>query len=407
MMSFWAQMRVIAFRDFKAVAGTPVFLLFLLAPLLMLAMGILGGSGAQSAMERSTKTARLAVLTEPTTRPYLQAADDQLRPLMPRDIGMPKLVLIPGHGAADAKVAQALLNAPGTRYEAVMYGPLIQPQILSTNRRSATYLAALADHAVRSQKTGLAATQRVSSPAVTITANGGGTASARLAAGQGAMFVLFLLALLLSAQTVGTFVEEKSNKVIEILAAAAPLEAIFMGKLLGMYGVAMLFIGFWGGISAIAINVIVNLPGFPATQLDLAIGLPSFLILGWIYFTLSFFLLGAVFLGIGAQAPSAREVQMLSLPITFFQVGMFALASSAASQPDSQLALFAQIFPFSSPFAMVALGATQAAIWPHSLAILWQLLWVAITIRLGAALFRRGVLKSGPRLFSRLFGKAS
>ena len=74
-----------------------------------------------------------------------------------------------------------------------------------------------------------------------------------------------------------------------------------------------------------------------------------------------------------------------------------------ASQPGSRIALIAQIFPFSSPFAMAARGATDPALWPHLVAILWQLLWVAITIRITAALFRRGVLRTGPGLWAALW----
>jgi ABC-2 type transport system permease protein len=131
----------------------------------------------------------------------------------------------------------------------------------------------------------------------------------------------------------------------------------------------------------------------------LAIHLPAFAVLALLYFTMSFFLFGAAFLGIGAQAPSARDIQLLSLPISVFQVSMFALASSAASQPGSGLALFAQIFPFSSPMAMAARAASDAALWPHLLAILWQLLWVIVIVRLSARLFRHGVLNANPSLF--------
>ena len=47
------------------------------------------------------------------------------------------------------------------------------------------------------------------------------------------------------------------------------------------------------------------------------------------------------------------------------------------------------------PNAMLAVR-----LWPHAAALLWQLLWVAITIWISAGLFRRGVLKSGPGLLS-------
>src|SRR3546814_19119238 len=81
-----------------------------------------------------------------------------------------------------------------------------------------------------------------------------------------------------------------------------------------------------------------GLAAMPAT------GWPFFLGIGFIYFVMSFLLLGAVFLGVGAQAATVREIQMLSLPITIFQVGMFSLCGAAASAPGSGLARFAQIF---------------------------------------------------------------
>ena len=90
-----------------------------------------------------------------------------------------------------------------------------------------------------------------------------------------------------------------------------------------------------------------------------------------------------------------REIQMLSLPITLFQLIMFGLSMAAAGQPGTGIARFAEIFPFSSPFAMAARGATDPALWPHMLALGWQFVWVALTIAAGAHFFRYGVLKSG------------
>ena len=126
-----------------------------------------------------------------------------------------------------------------------------------------------------------------------------------------------------------------------------------------------------------------------------ATGWPFFLGIGFAYFILSFLLLGAVFLGVGAQAGSVREIQMLSLPITIFQVGMFSLSAAAASAPGSGLAHFAQIFPFSSPLAMAARAATDDARAVHLLALGWQAIWVALVIFLSVRLFRAGVLSGG------------
>ena len=121
---------------------------------------------------------------------------------------------------------------------------------------------------------------------------------------------------------------------------------------------------------------------------------------------MAYLLLGAVFLSVGAQASTMREIQMLSLPITIVQVAMFALSTAAASRPDSGLALFAEVFPLSSPFAMAGHAANRPELWPHLAAIGWQLMWVAIFITLGARLFRRGVLQSGSARPKRARGKA-
>jgi ABC-2 type transport system permease protein len=46
---------------------------------------------------------------------------------------------------------------------------------------------------------------------------------------------------------------------------------------------------------------------------------------------------------------------------------------------------------------MIARAAGQPELWPHLVAILWQIVWVAVILRIGASLFRKTVLKSGPR----------
>ena len=51
---------------------------------------------------------------------------------------------------------------------------------------------------------------------------------------------------------------------------------------------------------------------------------------------MSYLLLGAIFLGIGAHASSAREVQTLSMPVTMAQVVIFALARRSRSATRMQ-----------------------------------------------------------------------
>jgi ABC-2 type transport system permease protein len=264
-----------------------------------------------------------------------------------------------------------------------------------SGRRTGDYLAELAEQGLRTDP--LAAERRLSTPIRQSIAR---QTTSPIGEGRAAfftVFALFFLTLLLAGQVAGSMAEERSNKVIEVLAAAIPLESVFLGKLVGMFGVALVFLAFWGSI---ALNVTRVVPPEVAQALSgvgPAIGWPLFVLLFLAYFTMAYMLLGAVFLGIGAQASTPREIQMLSLPITLFQVGMFALSSAAAASPDALVATVAQVFPFSSPFAMGARAANDPALWPHIAALAWQALWVALSVAVGARAFRRGVLQSsGP-----------
>jgi len=395
------QTAVIARRDFIATVFTPTFLVFLLAPLFMLAFGLIGGKGAEQLASNISQNSAIAALASGADAAKLRAADAAIRATTGPN-RRAELRILPAAADPEAQ-ARTLMADKNTDIYAVLYGPLDRPMILraANSETSAPYLAELAEQALRNERAGLAPGARLSTPTISSIVRAAPSQGGRQGVGFAAVFVIFFLTLLLAGQAVGMMAEEKGNKVIEILAAAVPLETVFLGKLIGMFGVALLFITFWGMVGGQAMlwsdraSVTTGAP---------AIGWPIFIALGAAYFSMAYMLLAGVFLGVGAQAATVREIQMLSLPITIFQMGMFGLSSAAASQPGSWIATFAQIFPFSSPFAMAARGATDPALWPHLLALAWQLLWVAFVIFIGARLFRRGVLKSGSGRF-RLFGR--
>jgi ABC-2 type transport system permease protein len=125
------------------------------------------------------------------------------------------------------------------------------------------------------------------------------------------------------------------------------------------------------------------------------VGWPFFVLLVILYYATNYLLLGALFLGIGSQAASVREVQILSMPVTVGQMLIFFVASAAVGPFNGMLGIGGAIFPFSSPLVMIARAAQTPEIWPHLLALAWQVLWVWLTIKVSAALFRRNVMKSG------------
>lgn len=390
------QTLTVARRDFIATVVTPTFLLFLLMPVFMIGFGLVGGFGVDAAAVSGEARMRIVAIAPPAQAPALAAIDGQLRQLFPEqgDDSRPKLLIVAPSRDVPAQ-ARALFDHEQYEVAAVLYGPLEKPQVLRAPRarKDAVYLAQLAEQVLRAERAG--GTKRLSQPDLTIITRGQASHSGKGAVGFAAVFGVFFLTLMLSGQAVGTMAEERSNKVIEVLAAAVPLESVFLGKLLGMFGVAVLFILFWGVLLSNLTQILP--PEIVGAFADLgpAVGYPAFPLLFVAYFATSYLLMGAVFLGLGALAGTQRELQMLSLPITIFQVAILGFASYGAANSGGWVATLAEIFPFSSPAAMAGRAATSPEIWPHLLALGWQLLWLAVTIWVGAQLFRRGVLKSG------------
>ncbi len=379
---------VIGRRDFSATVFSKAFLLFLLGPLFPILIGLLFGSvGASVATEVERPT--VAVIAAPAQFQRLQHARDTLETGLP---GTPVIRLRRFSPANDAAAQeQQLLRSSNPPVLAVLSGLDGTPRLTGNVQ---------AGGSIESQVQLLLA-QAQAAPAaglevVPVASSSGRTASARALTAHAGQALLFLLTLLLAGMLLSQLIEEKSNKVIEVLAAAVPVESIFLGKLFAMLAMSLLGIVVWTAAALAGVSLLAApdaLAGLPAP----AVGWPVFAMLAVVYFAAAYLLIGGAFLGIGAQASTVREVQTLSMPVTMSQVAIFALAATAASDMNSPLGIAAAIFPLSSPFAMLARAANDPALWPHLLALAWQVLWLVLILRLAARLFRRSVLKSGPQ----------
>ena len=387
---------VIARRDYVASVFSKTFLLFLVGPLLPILAGALFGAVGADVDTRVTHPT-VAVIATAADGAALQSARTRLAERL-GDTALPDLRIIAAADDADAQT-NALLADQAHGVVAVVRGGLDTPLLIGPPGGIAETQAKLAlIHDAARAGRAIAATGAKPPAPVTITVRAVGQAAGNDMAGRvltarAGQLVLMILTMILAGMLLSNLIEEKSNKVIEVLAAAVPVDAIFLGKLVAMLGMSLTGITVWGLMATLAMHGL-----FPAATAALpppAIGWGPFITLGLVYFIACYLLLGALFLGIGAQASSVREVQTLSMPVTMGQLGVVALASSVVAAPASKLALTAMIFPWSSPFAMIARAAQSPEIWPHLLAIGWQALWIALIIRFAARRFRVSVLKSG------------
>jgi ABC-2 type transport system permease protein len=379
---------VIGRRDFTATVFSKAFIFFLLGPLFPVLLGALfGGIGARVASQ--AEQPRIAVVAPHAVFEQLASARDRLGQAM-NDRPTIQLIEVAPQGNADVQ-ADDLLKSRRHSVVAVLTGGLDRPHLTG---------AIEPDGSIAGQVQLLVGEARAagsSAPALAVTAtekSSGSVDRSRSITAQMGQMILFFLTIILAGMTLSQLIEEKSNKVIEVLAAAVPIEAIFVGKLFAMLAASIVGIVVWvsAGVAAVSMFMSGGAGSIPTP----AVGSIPFLILTVVYFAMNYLLLGSVFLSIGAQASTVREVQTLSMPATVAQVLIFGFAALAIGSPDSPMAIAGALFPLSSPLVMVARAAERPELWPHIVALVWQAIWIGLVVAGSARLFRRTVLKSGP-----------
>ncbi len=381
-LSLFDAARVVARRDFHAILFSRAFFFFLLGPLFPILIGALaGGIGGQ--VQREATSNVVAVAMDGEDGAALMAARETLAGRI--GYALPEFVPVAG----DAPPAE-ILARKGRGFAAVVSGTLAAPRLTAPAEQIERFAGPLALVAATADGSSPSTFPSIESDPVATSAAAARTDRIRTA--QAGQLLLFLLMMLLAGMVLSNLVEEKANKVIEVLAAAIPMDAVFLGKLVAMLGVSLVGIAVWAGFGgAIAALAGERLPHLP----EPALGWPLFILLGILYFALGYLLLGSLFLTIGGLASTVREVQTLSMPVTMMQLLVFFLAASAITRPGSPMELGAAVFPLSSPFAMLARAAQSEALWPHALALAWQGLCVILFVRIGAGIFRRRAMKSG------------
>ena len=189
-----------------------------------------------------------------------------------------------------------------------------------------------------------------------------------------------------------SMIEEKMNKLLEMMLASTRFSEIMLGKMLGaalltLASLAPYIILVLGGIigflffgnpeQAAAIR-----EAFPLSTVLISL---IFLVLGYVFYA-------AILIALGALAQSMQDAQTLSLPIMlmmFMGIGVIMFGFNA---PDSPIVTFASIFPLTSPFAMMIRLASDPPLWQVLLSIVLLFACVVGTMWICARIFRFGVL---------------
>lgn len=203
-----------------------------------------------------------------------------------------------------------------------------------------------------------------------------------------AFMILLLVSVLTSGQYLLTStVEEKSNRVVEVLLSAVSPMELMTGKILGQMGVGLLVLGLYAGLGLLALVSFATIG-----LLD-----PTLLVYLLIFYVLSYFTMAAMMAAIGSAVNEMREAQTLQAPVMMFMMVPWLLWLPISREPNSTLAVVLSFVPPLGNFVMLLRMTSNAPppAWQAWVAILIGALGVYASLWFAAKVFRVGLLMFG------------
>jgi ABC-2 type transport system permease protein len=212
-------------------------------------------------------------------------------------------------------------------------------------------------------------------------------------------FVGFGLAMMLwSAVLTGagillnSVMEEKANRVLEILAASATTVEIMGGKILGVFALTLTVLGGWAVLGLLALNV--GAPGF-ARDLGAALLGNGFLAYFALYAVFGYLMYAAIFAAIGAFCETTRDAQALLGPIMILLTIPILFMGLALREPNAELLRILSWVPLFTPFLMMARAAGDLPWWEIAGTLLLMAVTTAVVVNLSGRAFHAGAMSTG------------
>ncbi|CAN5161935.1 hypothetical protein BH10PLA2_BH10PLA2_26050 [soil metagenome] len=203
----------------------------------------------------------------------------------------------------------------------------------------------------------------------------------------GLMTLMFLLILIGATPLMNGIVEEKMQRIAEVLLGSVRPFELMMGKLLGMVAVSITLSAVYLGGAYWA-----------AHHYDLAHFIPGQLIVWFlIYQVLAVLMFGSLFIAIGAACTDTRETQSMIWPVMLLVTTPMFIWFTVVKEPNSAFSTAASFFPFATPMLMVIRLAVPPGVpsWQPYLGILVVLAMTVLCVWIGGRIFRLGILLQG------------
>jgi len=242
-------------------------------------------------------------------------------------------------------------------------------------------------------------------------------------------FLVYLFVLIYGSQIMQGVIEEKSNKIVEIVVSSIKPFQLMIGKVIGVAAVGIVQFAIWVILISVLSSVVFSvfnltpediqaaqntMPSSPNQELvgssmnpemiqtmqavyDIPYG---YYISIFIFFFISGYLLyGALFAAVGSAVDNISDAQQFTLPVTMpMIIGFLGTFMFVMREPDGNVSFWLSIIPFTSPVAMMARVAFGVPTWELILSMVLMIAGFVFTIWLAGRIYRIGILMHGTKV---------
>ncbi|MDR0385174.1 MAG: ABC transporter permease, partial [Prevotellaceae bacterium] len=216
--------------------------------------------------------------------------------------------------------------------------------------------------------------------------------------------ILYMFIFMFGAMVMRGVIEEKSNRIIEIMISSVKPFQLMAGKIVGIALVAILQFLIWVVLTSVFFGIFQNFSsgdgagvvsgltaGFAGINI---IEILAFFIL---YFIGGYLLYASMFAAIGSAVDSEADSQQLMMPITIPLILAIMIMVQTFRYPDSSLSVWASMIPFTSPIIMVARIPFGVPLWQIALSLTILFATCVLISYITAKIYRVGILMYGKK----------
>ncbi len=224
-------------------------------------------------------------------------------------------------------------------------------------------------------------------------------------------FVTYMFILSYGAMIMNSVIEEKTNRIVEVIVSSCKPFELMMGKIIGVGLVGLTQFALWAAVM-VGVTQLPILQGSDdmaamSAVLEAVRSVDvTWIIAGFVvYFVGGYLLYASLFAGFGSAVDQASDASQFTTPIILIMVAALYCGMACMENPGGQMAVWCSIIPFTSPIVMMVRLPYDVPLWQLGLSVALLFATAAAMVWLSARIYRTGILMYGKKYTLKEIGR--